>query len=45
MRRRKFLGVMGGAAAWPMVARAQQAGRPPRIGFLGAGLNAPQASI
>ena len=43
MRRRKFLGVMGGAAAWPMLARAQQAGRPPRIGFLGAGLNAPQA--
>jgi putative ABC transport system substrate-binding protein len=33
MRRRKFLGVLGGAAAWP-VARAQEQGRTYRLGFL-----------
>jgi putative ABC transport system substrate-binding protein len=34
MRRRKFLGALGGAMAMPLAARAQQAGALPTIGFL-----------
>ena len=36
MRRREFLGVLGGAATWSFAARAQQPSKLRTIGFLGA---------
>jgi hypothetical protein len=45
MRRRDFIALLGGTAAWPLATRAQQPGKVVRLGFFGPALTSPATIV
>src|SRR5262249_20716539 len=45
MRRREFVALIGGAATWPLAARAQQPAKVPRVGILSPAASEAAATL